>query len=62
MQDSGACQSTGTADGDRTHDRGIMRWEQTVGLVRWRRIGPKKFHLFVRWCRIGPVVSVRYVG
>jgi hypothetical protein len=24
---------------DRTHDRGIMRWQQTVGMVRWRRIG-----------------------
>jgi hypothetical protein len=36
------------AGGDRTHDRGIMRWEQTVGVVRW--------------CRIGPVVSVWYVG
>jgi hypothetical protein len=22
------------AGGDRTHNRGIMRWEQTVGLVR----------------------------
>ena len=34
-----------------------MRWEQTVGLVGWRRIGPKMSENFVRWCRIGPVVS-----
>ena len=31
---------TGRAGGDRTHDRGIMRWLQTVGLVRWGRIHP----------------------
>jgi len=30
--------SSSRADGDRTHDRGIMRWPQTVGMVRWRRI------------------------
>src|ERR1035438_9717529 len=28
------------AGGDRTHDRGIMRWLQTVGMVRWCRIHP----------------------
>jgi hypothetical protein len=26
------------AGGDRTHDRGIMRWERSVGIVRWCRI------------------------
>jgi hypothetical protein len=36
-----------------------MRWELTVGLVRWRRIGPKISESlsggvgFVRWCRDG---------
>jgi len=39
-----------------------MRWEQTVGLVPWRQIGPKKSEFFVWWCRFGPVVSVWYVG
>jgi len=28
------------AGGDQTHDRGIMRWLLSVGLVRWRRIHP----------------------
>jgi hypothetical protein len=37
----------GRAGGDRTHDRGIMRWEQTVELVRCCRIGPKINELFV---------------
>ena len=50
------------AGGDRTHDRGIMTWEQSVGLVRWRRIGLQIPELFVRRCRIGPVVSDWYVG
>ena len=27
------------AGGDRTHDRGIMRWNHIVVLVRWRRFG-----------------------
>jgi len=31
----------GRAGGDRTHDRGIMRWLQTVGMVRWRRNHPE---------------------
>ena len=53
---------TGRAGGDRTHDRGIMRWKQTVGLVRWRRNGLKKSEFFVRWCRIGLVTSDWYVG
>lgn len=34
-----------------------MRWEQTVGSVRWRRIGPKQFGFFVRWGQFGPFVS-----
>jgi hypothetical protein len=34
----------GRAGGDRTHDRGIMRWEQTVEVVRWRRIHPSITH------------------
>jgi hypothetical protein len=28
------------AGGDRTHDRGIMRWMRSVGMVRWCRFGP----------------------
>jgi len=31
-----------------------MRWEQTVGLVRWRRFCPKKADSFVRWRRFSP--------
>ncbi len=33
-----------------------MRWEQTVGLVRWCRFGPKLSEFFVQWCRFGLVV------
>jgi len=54
--------SSSRAGGDRTHDRGIMRWEQMVELVRWRRIGPKINELFVEWCRFGPAVSDWCVG
>ena len=50
------------AGGDRTHDRGIMRWEQSVGLVQWCRFRPGNAEFIVRWRRIGPVVSVWYVG
>ena len=32
-----------------------MRWEQTVGLVRWGRFGPRMTGTFVGWRRIGPV-------
>ena len=39
-----------------------MRWMQTVGLVRWRRIGPKMTAFSVRWCRNRPVVSEWFVG
>ena len=28
----------GRAGGDRTNDRGIMRWTNLVGMVRWHRI------------------------
>src|SRR5665213_1564759 len=44
--------------GDRTHDRGIMRWEQSVGLVPWCRIRPSFTGIVARWCRFRPVVSV----
>jgi hypothetical protein len=37
-------------------------WEQTVGLVRWRRFGPGILDSFVRWCRTGQVAAVWYVG
>ena len=50
------------AGGDRTHDRGIMRWEQTVGVVRWRRFHPDFIRKDVRWRRNGLVVPVWYVG
>jgi hypothetical protein len=41
--------------GDRTHDRGIMRWEQLVGLVGWRRIGPASSEFFSRRYSIAPL-------
>jgi hypothetical protein len=41
MQESDAFHNTGRAGGDRTHDPGIMRWMQTVGLVRWCPNDPK---------------------
>jgi hypothetical protein len=52
----------GRAGGDRTHDRGIMRWRQSIGLIRRCRIGPKNAGSFVRWCQFGPVVSDWFVG
>ncbi len=51
--------SRGRAGGDRTHDRGIMRWMQSVGSDRWCRICPELNENSsggvgsVRWCRIG---------
>ena len=56
---SAFCRPFGRAGGDRTHDRGIMRWLQTVGMVRLGRIHlDLKENLsggvgFVRLCRIG---------
>jgi hypothetical protein len=47
------------AGGDRTHDRGIMRWERSVGIVRRCRIRSElKENLsggfgLVRWRRFG---------
>ena len=47
------------AGGDRTHDRGIMRWMHPVGIVQWGRIHPDLKENssgdvgLVRWCWIG---------
>jgi hypothetical protein len=53
---------SGGAGGDRTHNRGIMRWEQSVELVRRGRIRPGFSASIVRWCWIRPVVLDWYVG
>lgn len=41
LWDPDAAGRCSTAGGDRTHDRAIMRWKQSVEMVRWREIGPK---------------------
>ena len=50
------------AGGDRTHDRGIMRWLQTVGVVLWCRSGLDFSEFFVLWCRSRLVGLEWYVG
>jgi hypothetical protein len=52
----------GRAGGDRTHDRGIMRWLQTVGMVLWSRNHPDITGDPVVWCRSRLVESGRCVG
>jgi hypothetical protein len=52
----------GRAGGDRTHDRGIVRWMRTVRMVSWCRYRLESSGIPVLWCRSRLVELDRYVG